>query len=106
MRVRCAEPGAVIGVGDLRSGQCLQTRRRGGFRAEILALPRPGHRGLRRRVDGDGELDVAAELRDSAWVTSARSRVSSCSLTNSFGVAISAVFSTRPSGLVSFSQAR
>ena len=43
---------------------------------------------------------------DRAWVTSARSRVSSCSLTNSFGVAMSAVFSTRPSGLVSFSQAR
>ena len=43
---------------------------------------------------------------DSAWVTSARSRVSSCSLTNSFGVAIRAVFSTRPSGRVSFSQAR
>ncbi len=44
--------------------------------------------------------------RDSAWVISARRRVSSCSLTNSFGVAISAVFSTRPSGLVSRSQAR
>ena len=37
---------------------------------------------------------------------SARSRVSSCSLTKSFGAAISAVFSTRPSGRVSWSQAR
>ena len=44
--------------------------------------------------------------RDSAWVMRARSLVSSCSLTNSFGVAISAVFSTRPSGRVSRSQAR
>ncbi len=44
--------------------------------------------------------------RDSACVISARSRVSSCSLTNSFGVAISAVFSTSPSGRVSLSQAR
>ena len=43
---------------------------------------------------------------DSAWVISARSLVSSCSLTNSFGVAMRAVFSTSPSGRVSFSQAR
>jgi hypothetical protein len=44
--------------------------------------------------------------RESACVISARSRVSSCSLTNSLGVAISAVFSTSPSGRVSFSHAR
>ncbi len=44
--------------------------------------------------------------RDSAWVMSALSRVSSCSLTNSLGVAMSAVFSTRPSGRVSLSHAR
>src|SRR5580704_15466034 len=44
--------------------------------------------------------------RDSACVISARSRVSSCSLTNSLGVAISAVFSTSPSGRVSLSHAR
>ena len=37
--------------------------------------------------------------RDRACVMSARSLVSSCSLTNSFGVAMSAVFSTSPSGL-------
>ena len=43
---------------------------------------------------------------ESAWVISARSLVSSCSLTNSFGVAMRAVFSTSPSGRVSFSQAR
>ena len=39
--------------------------------------------------------------RESAWMTSGRSRVSSCSLTKAFGVAISTVFSTRPSGRVS-----
>ena len=39
--------------------------------------------------------------RDSAWMTSGRSRVSSCSFTKAFGVAISTVFSTSPSGLVS-----
>ena len=49
---------------------------------------------------------VRPSSAESAWVTSARSRVSSCSLTNSFGVAISAVFSTSPSGLVSLSHAR
>jgi len=43
--------------------------------------------------------------RESARVTSGLSRVSSCSFTKAFGVAISAVFSTRPSGLVSLSQA-
>ena len=42
---------------------------------------------------------------ESAWMTSGRSLVSRCSLTKGFGVAISAVFSTRPSGLVSLSQA-
>ena len=42
---------------------------------------------------------------ESAWMTSGRSLVSRCSLTNRFGVAISAVFSTRPSGLVSRSHA-
>ena len=54
----------MIGLGDLRSGQALQSRRRRFrcSRAEILVRPGPGHRGLRRRVDGDGELDVAAEL--------------------------------------------
>ncbi len=44
--------------------------------------------------------------RERAWVMSARNLVSSCSFTNSLGVAIKAVFSTSPSGLVSFSQAR
>src|SRR3984885_7231120 len=43
---------------------------------------------------------------DSVLVIRARSLVSSCSLTNSLGVAISAVFSTRPSGLVSCNHAR
>ena len=43
---------------------------------------------------------------DRVLVIRARSRVSSCSFTNSLGVAIRAVFSTRPSGLVSCSQAR
>ena len=67
---------------------------------------------------GEGSADVTAgsmmtaswmlrpSSRDSALVISARSRFSSWSLANSFGVAISAVFSTRPSGLVSWSQAR
>ncbi len=67
---------------------------------------------------GAGEVAVAAgstvtaswmlrpSSRDRAWVISARSLVSSCSLTNSLGVAMSAVFSTSPSGRVSRSQAR
>lgn len=42
---------------------------------------------------------------ESACVTNGRSRVSSCSLTNALGVAITAVFSTRASGRVSLSQA-
>ena len=61
--------------------------------------PRPGPRSPRAGCCGPSS-------RDSALVISARSRVSSCSLTNSFGAAISAVFSTRPSGRVSCSQAR
>ena len=59
----------MVGLGDLPSGQSLQPHSlqtgRGRLRrsrAEVLARPGPGHRGLRRRVDGDGELDVAAEL--------------------------------------------
>jgi len=60
---------------------------------------------------GDGSTVTASWMSrpscwDRAWVTRARSLVSSCSLTNSFGVAIRAVFSTSPSGRVSFSQAR
>jgi len=79
VRVRRHGPRAEVALGDLRVGQSLQphpvqahplkahfleARRRWlrRSRAEILARPGSGHRGLRRRVDGDGQLDVAAEL--------------------------------------------
>jgi hypothetical protein len=42
-------------------------------------------------ADGHRQLDAAAQFLDSALVISERSRVSSCSLTNSLGVAIRAV---------------
>ena len=73
VRVRRRGPRAVVGLGGLRSGQSLQPplpaahpgRRGAGSGVpgrEVLARAGPGHRGLRRRVDGDGQLDVAAEL--------------------------------------------
>ena len=101
---RGPEPRAEVGLGVLRPQQPQPPRRR--LRREARGGPGRGRRRLGRRVDRDGELDVAAELLGRrAWVTRARSLVSSCSLTNSFGVAMEAVFSTSPSGRVSSDQA-
>src|SRR6201996_7455258 len=94
-------PGPIPGLPPLRPSGT----------AGIAASPAgPNSAGAEPPADAGSTVTASWMLRpssaESACVTSARKRVSSCSLTNSFGVAISAVFSTSPSGRVSLSQAR
>ena len=112
-RCRRGRPGGCGRVGRpghvRRPGRGRSRGRRGRARpVRIGRCPRPG-RAAPRSPPGS-TVTASWMLRpsslDSALVISERSLVSSCSLTNSFGVAISAVFSTSPSGRVSCSQAR
>src|SRR3984885_11321895 len=99
--IRCSGP--VVASADSSSGPARRSSRSG-------TPGSPGGRAPLSAAAVGSTVTASWMLRpsslDSVLVIRARSLVSSCSLTNSLGVAISAVFSTRPSGLVSWSHAR